>query len=125
MPKPTLRLNASGLEVKELQTLLIGYADYIKCPPIGNLKIDGEFGEKTRACVLSFQKQVFLPETGVVADLTWGALSKRAPFGLPDVKFGESNEYVKLLENRLVVLGYLKGQADNKYEQRTVEALAH
>jgi peptidoglycan hydrolase-like protein with peptidoglycan-binding domain len=121
--RPQLQLNDFGEVVKELQTLLTGYSQYIGARAINPGAIDGDFGMSTQKAVIAFQDQVFLPRTGVVASLTWRSLFSRAPVDLPDVKFGESSDSVKLLEERLIRLGHFTGQADRKYEQRTLDAV--
>jgi peptidoglycan hydrolase-like protein with peptidoglycan-binding domain len=119
----SLRLGDSGPKVKELQTLLDGYSKYIDARAISPGAIDGQFAEATKQAVVAFQEQVFIPRTGIVADLTWRSLFNRAPVDLPEVKFGEASDSVKLLEERLIRLGYFAGPADRKYEQRTLDAV--
>jgi peptidoglycan hydrolase-like protein with peptidoglycan-binding domain len=121
--KPVLQLNASGETVKELQTLLRDYSAKIGARSINPGTIDGEFGAGTEQAVMAFQEQVFLPRTGVAGDMTWRSLFKGAPVDLPDLKFGETSDSVKILEERLVRLKLLAGTADRKYEQRTLDAV--
>jgi peptidoglycan hydrolase-like protein with peptidoglycan-binding domain len=101
LKKPTLRLGATGQDVIELQELLINYAIYIGSNAIRPGAIDGQFGVRTEAAVKAFQKQVFLPMTGVVADLTWRSLYKRAPVDLPTLRQGDTGVVVELLQERL------------------------
>jgi peptidoglycan hydrolase-like protein with peptidoglycan-binding domain len=119
----SLRFGDSGPKVKELQTLLDGYSKYINARAISPGTIDSQFGESTRLAVMAFQEQVFIPRTGIVADLTWRSLYKRAPVDLPELKFGESSDFVRLLEERLIRLRLFTGQADQRYEQRTLDAV--
>jgi peptidoglycan hydrolase-like protein with peptidoglycan-binding domain len=121
--KPILRSGDSGAEVKEMQTFLESYAKYIGSPAIAPGVIDGIFSDKTLKAVLAFQEQVFVPRTGVVADLTWRSLFNRAPVDMPEVKFGETSEFVRILETRLVRLGYLREQANQVYTKSTVDAV--
>jgi peptidoglycan hydrolase-like protein with peptidoglycan-binding domain len=123
LTKPSLRFGDSGPAVKELQTLLDGYSQFIKAPAISPGAIDENFGATTQNAVMAFQEQVFLPRTGIVADLTWRSLFKRAPVDLPDVRFGETSDFVQILEERLIRLRLLTGTADRKYEQRTLDAV--
>jgi hypothetical protein len=123
LQKTVLRFGASGKDVQELQTLLRGYGQFIGSSAINPGPSDGVFGETTRLAVLSFQNQVFIPTTGIVADLTWRSLFKRAPVDLPTVKFGETSDYVEILETRLVALGYLAAPANRVYDRRTLDAL--
>jgi hypothetical protein len=61
-PQPTLRLGDRGQAVIDLQTLL-------------GIKADGDFGPKTKAAVVAFQKKHALLADGIVGRGTWGALS--------------------------------------------------
>jgi peptidoglycan hydrolase-like protein with peptidoglycan-binding domain len=121
--KPILRVGDSSADVKEMQTFLADYAKYIGSRAIAPGAIDGIFSDKTLAAVMAFQEQIFVPRTGVVADLTWRSLFKRGPVEMPEVKFGESSEYVRILETRLIRLGYLREQADRLYTKSTVDAV--
>jgi peptidoglycan hydrolase-like protein with peptidoglycan-binding domain len=123
LTKPSLRFGDSGPAVKELQTLLDGYSKFIGARAISPGTIDSNFGASTQNAVMAFQEQVFLPRTGIAADATWRSLFKRAPVDLPDVKFGETSDFVRLLEERLVRLRLLTGAADRKYEQRTLDVV--
>jgi peptidoglycan hydrolase-like protein with peptidoglycan-binding domain len=123
LTKPSLRFGDSGPVVKELQNLLDSYSKFINARAIAPGLIDGNFGASTQNAVMAFQEQVFLPRTGIAADLTWRSLFKRAPVDLPDVKFGETSDFVKLLEERLVRLRLLIGAVDRKYEQRTLDVV--
>lgn len=53
--------------VKQVQTRLLSLGHYTG-------KIDGDFGPKTKAAVLAFQKARGLQQDGVVGDNTWAAL---------------------------------------------------
>lgn len=121
--KPVLRLGATGSAVRELQQLLLDYSNYIGARPIHPGVVDGNFGDSTLAAVRAFQQQVFLPVTGVVADLTWRSLFKRGPVDLPPVKYGETSDYVALLEDRLVVLNFMAPPANRRYDDRTLQAV--
>ena len=124
LTKPTLRFGDSGAAVRELQSLLNNYSQYISSRAIAPGAIDGKFGPITQLAVLTFQEQVFLPKTGVAADLTWRSLFKRAPVDLPNVEFGDTSDFVTILEQRLIRLRFLTGQADRRYEQQTLAAVS-
>lgn len=66
---PTLRLGASGWGVKRLQRML-RQVDLLPQPA----KIDGDFGELTKASVEAFQVLNDIEQDGVVGPLTWRAL---------------------------------------------------
>ena len=63
---PTLKIGASGDDVKTLQTKLtkLGY----------NLLSDGEFGQRTENAVKAFQQAAKITVDGVVGPQTWSAL---------------------------------------------------
>lgn len=42
---------------------------------------------------------------------------------LPEVKYGESSDYVIFLQERLIRLGYLAGKADRVYGSQTLDAV--
>ena len=59
--KPTLKVGSKGANVKALQKKL-------------GIVADGDFGPKTKAAVVAFQKKHKLKETGIVDAATWKAL---------------------------------------------------
>ncbi|WP_217442055.1 MULTISPECIES: peptidoglycan-binding protein [Myxococcus] len=65
---PTVRQGSKGATVTTLQKKLAA-AGFNPGP------IDGDFGPKTRAAVLSFQKAKGLKQDGIVGPKTWGALN--------------------------------------------------
>lgn len=66
-PPPTLRKGAKGEIVEKLQGRLNAHG--------AELKIDGDFGERTYNAVILFQTMNDLPRDGIVGPLSWGALS--------------------------------------------------
>jgi hypothetical protein len=50
-----------------------------------DLKVDGNFGSKTHAAVLAFQRRVAVPTTGAVDQTTWGAMARGLPLSVVDV----------------------------------------
>ena len=76
--RPTLRFSVKGVAVAELQTDLadLGYFSG---------RIDGSFGQLTRAAMLAFQADNGLTTDGVVGAMTWTALGKAEPRPLRDV----------------------------------------
>lgn len=59
--KPTLKVGSKGADVKTLQKKL-------------GITVDGDFGPKTKAAVVAFQKKHSLIADGVVGSQTWAAL---------------------------------------------------
>lgn len=63
--KPVLQQGSKGEAVKELQTLL----------KMSAKDIDGDFGPKTRAAVIAFQKKKKITADAIVGPYTWGSLT--------------------------------------------------
>lgn len=111
----TVMLEASGVDVRELQSRLreLGYMD----------DITGYFGEQTKAAVENFQKYNNLSVDGKVGKKTRELLysaSAKAYF----MKYGEKSEEVKSYQERLRSLGYLTTTPDGNYGQDTVSAVS-
>lgn len=60
---PVLRQGATGDHVREVQRLL------------GGLIVDGQFGPRTRAAVVTYQREHELRPDGIVGPMTWAALT--------------------------------------------------
>jgi murein L,D-transpeptidase YcbB/YkuD len=65
-PDPVLRLNNYGAAVFELQQMLNKTG--------ANVVTDGQFGGKTQAAVMQFQRKHRLTVDGIVGNLTWAKL---------------------------------------------------
>ena len=138
-PAPTaLRLGSSGADVRAVQQRLkeLGYLK-------GNA--DGDFGAATEAAVKAFQKQNGLEADGLVGKQTLNRLNSAsaytAPPGTPTpsptprvtatpkvdddtyLEIGSSGTKVRTLQNRLIELGWLAGQADGYYGGATEYAV--
>ncbi len=74
---------------------------------------DGAFGPKTASSVLWFQEKYNLPMTGTLDDRTFEALIEKS---------AEANAN-KVVQQRLIDLGYLRGRADGIFGDRSVAAL--
>ena len=118
--KPVLNINAQGAAVTELQNLLNGYATYLANSASSSftVAVDGDFGSKTLKAVKAFQRQVFLPRTGTVANLTWQALYLRGPVNMPTLQYISPTAFsignsVKLLEEALFQVNYLASSQVN------------
>ena len=68
-PPNGLELGDTGEKVRLLQYMLSVLSSHI--PSIPPLRIDGVFGQETRAAVLAAQRRFELPETGTVGAQTW------------------------------------------------------
>ena len=68
---PTLSIGSTGQWVRELQYALNQYPSYVSGP---YLTVDGDFGSKTRAGVIDFQRYYGLHVDGIAGPQTWGTL---------------------------------------------------
>ncbi|MDD6049861.1 MAG: peptidoglycan-binding protein [Clostridiales bacterium] len=142
VPTRTLRYGMSGDDVAYTQQRLysLGYFTGTR---------DGQFGSGTLSAVKAFQRKNGLTSDGVVGPATIkvlfssGALAaeeatqaptqKPTPTPTPSptpgatpsrtLRYGASGEDVKLLQNRLIDLGYLSGKADGTFGSTTLAAV--
>ena len=71
-PRPVLRSGDKGTDVRELQAAL-------KIAGFDPGAVDGDFGAKTKAAVLAFQRAKGIATDGVAGPQTWGALELPRP----------------------------------------------
>jgi hypothetical protein len=74
--RPTLRIGAKGLAVADLQARLNAWLGANPGIGLPLLKVDGDFGPKTRKAVLAFQSAMGIQVDGVVGPQTWSALDR-------------------------------------------------
>ena len=136
-PDNTLEWGDSGEAVRQLQVRLKELGYY-------SSSIDGQYGSGTYAAIYSFQKRNGLAATGkadtatlirLYSDDAIGAEDSSAPTPTPTptplpqvtpsrtLRYGTTGEDVKLLQNRLIELGYLKTMADGNFGAGTLNAL--
>ncbi|MDD3243967.1 MAG: peptidoglycan-binding protein, partial [Eubacteriales bacterium] len=120
---PTLRLGDENASVKTLQILLIE-KKYLKG------KADGKFGNGTLTAVKAFQKANKLTADGTVGAATWKKLKASAATTTASsgssratLRIGASGDDVKTLQTALIKQGYLKGSADGKFGNSTLQAV--
>ena len=129
---PTLRKNDSGDAVAQLQEALIelGYLSG---------KADGNYGTKTMEAVRAFQKANGLTADGTAGEKTqkvlYGGNAKKSTAKATDaptttaaavngsMKVGSTGTDVKSLQQKLIELGYLSGNADGIYGVKTAAAV--
>jgi peptidoglycan hydrolase-like protein with peptidoglycan-binding domain len=121
--RATLFLGTTGTLVRELQTLLRNYANKIGSRSIHPGTIDGVFGIKTEAAVQAFQRQVFLPNSGLVDEMTWRSLVVRGPVDLPELRPGMFGDAVIFLQVRLTLLELFHAPIDSEYGETTRSAV--
>ena len=127
-----LKKGDRGEQVKSLQQKLID---------LGYLagSADGIFGESTKKAVMAFQSAKGLKADGQAGSATLAALGSggtiapavtSAPTAAPDaavtatlLKKGDRGEQVKSLQQNLILLGYLTGEADGQFGPATKAAV--
>lgn len=121
----SLRLGDSGDAVKTLQERLIAlkYLSGIA---------DGTYGRATKKAVTDFQRANKLTADGIAGAATQALLYSKSALensntrGIAGVlKRGDKNASVQALQEILIRLGYLKGEADGKFGVNTQLALIH
>ncbi len=141
-PTPTaagsaLRLGSQGDEVRAVQRLLKGLGYY-------SGSVDGDFGEGTEKAVIAFQKQNRISADGVVGAQTLAKLSAAsAATAAPSrtntptvratatpkvsqnlyLRYGDTGSDVRTMQNRLIALGYLSGEASGTFDRVTEKAV--
>lgn len=123
--RPVLKKGDRGASVRELQTLLYDYGAFTLACIFGipEALIDGDFGDDTEDTVKAFQRQVFLTVDGVVGNITWQALIRKAPIGLPVLRRGSKGELVSRVQIRLIISGDYQGVIDGDFSVATEEAV--
>lgn len=114
----SLKYGMSGTAVKTLQTNLVKRG-YLKAA-------DGKYGNATQRAVKLFQKHAGLPQDGVAGQKTQDALYGLKGSGKTNqtLKSGSKSAEVKLLQQRLQSLGYLRGvKIDTKFGPATKAAV--
>ncbi len=103
---------------------------------------DGKFGPATQRAALAFQRSAGLKVDGIVGRMTYNALFKGAAVTAPaassgqpaaapssgsvptqTVRRGSKGTAVRLVQQRLIDLGFLRGSADGKFGPATQTAL--
>lgn len=122
--RPTLREGSTGLNVKDLQFRLITLGFYT-----GNA--DGIFGPRTAAAVREFQRAANINVDGIVGPATWNALDNALsatptpPTEVPNITLrqGSTGPEVRLLQEKLRVLGFYSGAVDSIFGSATYNAV--
>lgn len=114
----SLKYGMRGTAVKTLQTNL-AKRGYLKSTP------DGKFGPRTKAAVKLFQKQAGLKVDGVAGATTQGKLYGLAGNGKTNLtlKYGGKGSQVKIMQQKLNELGFLKTKADGRFGPNTKAAV--
>ncbi len=110
-------IGSSGDEVQAIQARLIEL-NYLS----GDA--DGKYGKQTSGAVQVFQEAHGLSATGAVDAATRAELFSDAAKALPPtIRKDDRGEAVQALQERLIHLGFLDGDADGKYGKQTQNAV--
>lgn len=117
---PTLKINAQGAFVTELQQLLNALGT--------KLRVDGLFGSATDKEVKAFQTKFGIAANGVVEHTTWSAIYTRVYISsrksMPVLRRGSIGEAVQLLQSQLNLLsGQSKLTVDGDFGPATEAAV--
>ncbi len=113
-----LQTGSVGPEVIDLQYIL-----QIRGFVLG--AIDGDFGPKTEAAVIRFQKSKNLIQDGIVGPKTWTAMGYAWPNNQPGTFLyeGNSGNAVRMLQQGLKSKGFDPGAIDGIFGPRTKAAV--
>jgi Putative peptidoglycan binding domain/S-layer homology domain len=101
--RPTVQIGNQGDAVEELQILLNQrLGNQIIFRSLVPLKVDGDFGDRTSAAVLTYQEHYALDADGVVGNQTWTSLLQ---IGFPDIEGHWAANYISVLANMGIVWG--------------------
>ncbi len=86
--------------------------------------VDGAFGEQSRQALADFKSRHGLPADGKMDQETWDVLFSEDVTRLyPTLKEDHKGETVRMVQARLIDLGFLTGSADGKFGGKTVSAV--
>ncbi len=101
--RPTVLIGSQGDAVEELQILLNQrLGNQILFRSLVPLVVDGDFGDRTNAAVLTYQEHYALNADGVVGNQTWTSLLQ-IPF--PDIEGHWAANYITVLANMGIIRG--------------------
>lgn len=98
--------------------------------------VDGKFGYTTKSAVSAFQQANGLKVDGIVGNATWAKLNDPSAVPKPStlatpkpgdasarVVYGQTNNLVKQIQDRLTALGYYEGAIDSTFGYSTYQAV--
>lgn len=121
---PTLELNASRKEVKQMQKILNQrLAEFDTASPFPQkVSETGYFNQNTLIAVKYLQCLAFLPIDGIVGPKTWAFLCD-GPTSLPRLHVGTASSVVKAVQEALRYAGYYFGATDGVFGLKTAIAV--
>ena len=114
-PVCVLTLKMEGDDIKEYQTRLRDL-NYISSEPTGY------FGTDTEEAVKLFQEKNNLTSTGTI-DMDTQEMLYSEDVAANYISFGQKSDEVAEMQQRLIKLGYLSGEADGSYGNQTLAAV--
>jgi hypothetical protein len=111
-----IHLGASGREVKALHCLLKRNGPY-------KGKVHGQFKERTKRAVASYQRSQGLRATGAMSPRTWTALLSSGP--TPILKFGSAGGAVRRVQRAMNAAVGARLRIDGVYGASTAAAVEH
>ncbi|MBW4583341.1 MAG: peptidoglycan-binding protein [Tildeniella nuda ZEHNDER 1965/U140] len=115
-PQPLLQIGSTDVQVVAIQKLLTHWNLY-------DGAVDGIFSVQLEHALKAFQRQVFLPETGVVDTLTWRSLYAGSPIDMPILQQGSQGKAVFLLQQALQADGYTAVALTGTFDHQTETAV--
>lgn len=101
--RPTVQISSQGDAVEELQILLNQrLGNQLIFRSLVPLVVDGDFGDRTHAAILTYQEHYALEADGVVGHQTWTSLLQ---IGFPDIEGHWAANYISVLANMGIVRG--------------------
>lgn len=101
--RPVVQIGSQGDAVEELQILLNQrLGNQLIFRSLVPLKVDGDFGDRTNAAVLTYQEHYALDADGVVGQATWTSLLQ---ISFPDIEGHWAANYISVLANIGIVRG--------------------
>ena len=114
--QPLLHIGSTDCQVIAIQKLLAHWNLY-------DGAIDGIFSTQVEQALKTFQRRVFLPETGVVDSLTWRSLYTGAPIDMPVLQQGSQGNVVLLLQKALQASGQQAVIVNGTFDLQTKAAV--
>lgn len=115
-PQPLLQIGSTDARVVAIQKLLVHWNLY-------DGAVDGLFSVQLEHALKAFQRQVFLPETGIVDTLTWRSLYAGSPIDMPILQRGSQGKAVFLLQQALQAGGQTVVALTGTFDRQTETAV--